>query len=134
MKVLAVGGLLLLAVMGAYEFNASRLQPRITVEKITDTTGGKYSINGSGYEGNEMVSLEIKNAPLTQPSGWHLGNALAAHGKFLFKTEDFRCVRIDDPHLREQYKRQRVIFVATGLRSGHAATAVDTAAGILMCP
>jgi hypothetical protein len=134
MEVLAVGGLLLLAVMGVYEFNAARLQPRIRVEKMTDQTGGMYSINGRGYEASEVVSLEIKNAPLTQPSGWHLGNALAVQGKFSFKTEDFRCARVDDARLREQYKSQRVIFVATGLRSGHAATAVDTASGILMCP
>jgi len=80
------------------------------------------------------VSLEIKNAPLTQPSGWQLGNTSAANGTFSFQTEDFRCVRVDDPKLRETYKKQRVIFVATGLNSGQVATVVDTAGGILLCP
>jgi hypothetical protein len=133
-EALAAGGLLvLLAVGGAFEFNLRKLQPHIAVEKVLDPAGGMYSIQGSGYEPNEMISLEIKNAPLTQPSGWHLGSTSAVKGKFSFKTEDFRCVRIDNPQLREQYKRKRVIFVATGLRSGQAATAVDTASGIFMC-
>ena len=80
------------------------------------------------------MSLNIQNAPLIQPGGWHLGNASSVNGRFSFQTENFRCVHVDDRRLSEQYKTQRVIFVATGLSSGRATTAMDTAGGILMCP
>jgi hypothetical protein len=129
-----IGFAVVVLVVAVYEFYATTSTSHITVEKILASTGGKYSIQGSGYDADETVSLEIKNAPLTQPSGWHLGNASAANGTFSFQTEDFRCVRVDDPKLREKYNKQRVIFVATGLNSGHVATVVDTAGGILLCP
>jgi hypothetical protein len=134
MTVIGFAGVVLVIAVAVYEFYASTSKPHITVEKIFESTGGKYSIHGAGYDPDETVSLEIKNAPLTQPSGWHLGNTSAANGTFSFQTEDFRCVRVDDPKLREKYKKQRVIFVATGLNSGHVATVVDTAGGILLCP
>lgn len=124
----------LVVVVEAYRFYASRSKPSIAVEKVLESTGGKYSITGAGYDGNETVSLEIKNAPLSQPSGWHLGNAAAASGRFSFQSEEFHCVHVDDPKLRADYRTQRVVFVATGLHSGNVATAVDTAGGVLMCP
>ena len=124
----------LVAMVEAYRFYADHTRPSIAVEKVLDSTGGKYSIAGTGYDGDETISLEIKNAPLIQPAGWHLGNTAAAHGRFSFQTENFHCVRVDDPKVRAQYQGQRVIFVATGLNSGHVATAVNTAGGVLMCP
>jgi hypothetical protein len=130
-----IGLLVALVVMvEAYRFYSTRSKPSITIEKILEATGGKYSIAGAGYDRDETVSLEIKNAPLAQPSGWHLGNAAAANGRFSFQSEEFHCVRVDDSKLRAEYKKQRVVFVATGLNSGAVATAVDTAGGILMCP
>ncbi len=127
-----LGALLLLLL--TYKASGWWLRPRITVTKILDQTGGMYSIEGTGYEGNEKVSLNIQNVPLQQPTGWHLGRTAAINGRFSFETEDFHCVRVDDPRLRGQYGKQKVIFVATGLSSGRAASVMDTAGGVLMCP
>src|SRR5258708_22201568 len=97
---------------GSYESCAERAKPRIWVEKILDSTGGKYSIHGSGFQNGETVNLTIQNAPFLRPSGWHLGNTLATDGAFSFQTESFRCVRVDEENPRENYRRQRVRFVA----------------------
>ena len=127
----AFGGLVL---AGVYALRLRSIHAGITVTKLTEPFGGRYSITGHGYQTGEMVSLEIKNAPLTAPGGWQLGMARAADGKFSFHTEDFPCVHVDDAKLREQYAQQRVIFVATGLTSGIATTRVETAGGIFVCP
>jgi hypothetical protein len=124
---------LVAGVGGSYESCAERSKPRIWVEKILDSTGGKYSIHGLGFKNGETVSLTIQNAPLMRPSGWHLGNTLAIDGTFSFQTEGFRCVRVDEEKPRENYSKQRVIFVATGLRSSLAATAADTAGEVFVC-
>ena len=116
--------------------NVKKVNPQITVTKILDLdqTGGRYWIQGTGYDGNEFVSLEIKNAPLKQPSSWHLGSAQAANGNFSFKTEDFRCVYVSDQMKRDQYKNQQLTFVAQGQTSHWSTSAVDTANGVLICP
>lgn len=124
----------LLLVIGTYKSSGWGSKPRISVTKVLDKSGGRYTIQGSGYEGNEKVSLNIQNVPLQQPTGWHLGSAVAVDGSFSFQTEGFHCVPVDDHHLREQYNKQKVIFVATGLSSGRAASVMDTAGGVLMCP
>ena len=124
---------LVAGVGGSYESCAERSKPRIWVEKVLDSTGGKYSIHGSGFKSGETVSLTIQNAPLMRPSGWHLGNSLAMKGAFSFQTEDFRCVRVDEENPRENYRKQRVVFVATGMNSGLAATAVDSAGEVFVC-
>lgn len=123
-----------LLVIGAYKSSGWGAKPRISVTKVLDKSGGQYAIRGSGYEGNEKVSLNIQNVPLQQPTGWHLGSTSAVDGSFSFETEDFHCVPLDDPRVREQYNKQKVIFVATGLSSGRAASVMDTAGGVLMCP
>src|SRR5205807_4683238 len=110
-----LGGLVL---GGGYALRLRTVHAGITVTKLAESSGGSYSITGHGYQTGEIVSLEIKNAPLTSPGGWQLGMVRAAEGRFSFQTEDFRCVHVDDPKLREQYAQQRVIFVATGLSSG----------------
>ena len=107
---------------------------RIQVVKAATNDGGIYRVSGRGYEPGETVSLEIKGAPLSQPSGWQLGSIDAVNGTFSFQSEEFRCVHVEPAALREGYKHQSVIFVATGLRSGHVATAIETAEGPLICP
>jgi len=124
----------LLLVIGAYRSSSRGSKPYIAATKILNQSGGKYSIEGSGYEWSERVSLNIQNVPLQQPTGWHLGTTVAVNGRFSFETEDFHCVRVDDPRLREQYNKQKVIFVGTGLSSGRTASVMDTAGGVLMCP
>ncbi len=128
-----VAAVLVAGAGGSYKSCAERSKPRIWVEKILDSTGGKYSIHGSGFKNGETVSLTIQNAPLMRPSGWHLGNTLSVEGAFSFQTEDFRCVRVDEDNPRESYRKQRVVFVATGLNSGLAAAAVDTAGEVFVC-
>ena len=118
---------------GVYVLRLRTSHAGIAVSKTPDSSGGSYSIAGHDYQVGETVSLEIKNAPLASPGGWQLGMVRAAEGKFLFHTETFRCVHVDDPKLREQYAQQRVIFVATGLDSGYTASRVETAEGVFVC-
>ncbi len=128
-----LGGLALLLVLAAGYQLYSAGRPQLQITKLASAGGGRYAIRGADFQPGETVSLEIKNAPLGPPSGWHLATLTAGDGQFAFTTEDFRCVRVDDAQLRRQYNRQRVIFVATGLTSGRAASATETAAGILVC-
>src|SRR5260370_39878229 len=92
---------------GSYESCVESRKPRIWVEKILDSTGGKYSIHGSGFQNGETVNLTIQDAPILRPSGWHLGNHLATAGAFSFQTERFPCVRVDEGDPREHYSRHR---------------------------
>jgi hypothetical protein len=126
----ALGGLVL---GGVYALQVRSFHAGITVIKVASSAGGSYSITGHDYQSRETVSVEIKNAPLASPGGWQLGTACAVQGRFSFQTENFQCVHVDDPKLREQYAQQRVIFVATGLNSGYTASRVETAGGIFVC-
>jgi len=126
----ALGGLVL---GGVYALRIRSVHAGITVTKVVGPAGGTYSITGHDYQAEEVVSVEIKNAPLASPGGWQLGIARAIHGRFSFQTEDFKCVHVDDPRLRKQYAQQRVIFVATGLNSGYTSSRVETAEGTLVC-
>jgi hypothetical protein len=125
----ALGLLSLLVVAGCKPINV-----QITVTKLPDQTGGKYSISGTGFSGNESVRLEIQNAPPKQPDTWQLGTASATNGSFSFQTEDFRCAYVADPQTREKLKNQEVRFVATGVTSHYSASAAATANQILICP
>ena len=122
-----LGLLSLLAVAGCVNVN-------ITVTKLPDQTGGRYSISGTGFAGNELVRLETQNVPLRQPDTWQLGTASAVNGSFQFQTEDFRCTFVADQQIRDKLKNQQVTFVATGVTSHYNASAVATANEIFVCP
>ncbi len=124
-----LGLLSLLAVAGCKPINV-----HITVTKLPDQTGGRYSISGTGFAGNELVRLEIQNVPLRQPDTWQLGTASAVNGSFSFQTEDFRCTFVADQQNRDKLKNQQVTFVATGVTSHYSASAVATANEIFICP
>lgn len=124
----ALAALALVAVAGC-------VNPHITVTKVPDQTGGKYSISGTGFAGNDnLVRLEIQNVPLKQPNTWQLGTAPVANGNFSFQTEDFRCQYVSDSGTRDKLKNQQVTFVATGVTSHYNASAVATANEIFICP
>ncbi len=106
----------------------------LTVNKLPDQTGGKYSISGTGFAGNEQVRLEIQNVPLKQPDFFGLGTASAVNGSFSFETEDFRCTFVQDQQNRDKLKNQQVTFVATGVTSNFSASAQATANEIFICP
>jgi hypothetical protein len=131
-----VGLFSLLAVVGCPPPNPPPApNPHITVTKLPDETGGRYSISGTGFAGSDQqVRLEIQNAPLKRPDTWQLGTAPAQGGNFSFQTEDFRCNRVDDQQKRDQLKSQQVTFVATGATSHYSASAVATANEIFICP
>ena len=88
MTLIGFAGIVLVIAVAVYEFYASTSQPHITVEKIFASTGGKYSIHGAGYDADETVSLEIKNAPLTQPSGWHTLQKVFHCGRWILQQVD----------------------------------------------
>lgn len=118
---------------GFLAIHARRSKAMLQVRSQNGGAGGAFVISGKGFGMHETVSLEIKNAPLSSPSGWHLGTTETVNGQFSFHTEDFSCVHIDDAKLREQYREQRVLFVATGLSSGQAATVVSAAGTAFVC-
>ncbi len=120
----ALAAFALLAVAGC-------VNAHITVTKDSYSTGGKYSITGTGFPGNDqLVRLEIQNVPTYQPNTWQLGTAPVANGNFSSQTQEFRCKRVAD----QQLKNQQITFVATGVTSHVSASAVATANEIIICP
>ena len=120
----ALAALALVAVVGC-------VNPHITVTKVPNQTGGKYSISGTGFAGNDnLVRLEIQNVPTYQPNTWQIGAAAVTNGNFSFQTQEFRCKYIKDPQL----KNQQITFVATGQTSHYNASGVATASDIIFCP
>jgi hypothetical protein len=118
---------------GFLAINARHSKAMLQVQAQDGGKGGTFVISGTGFGMHETVSLEVKNTPLSSPSGWHLGTTETVNGQFSFHTEEFSCVHIDDAELREQYREQRVLFVATGLSSGQAATVVSAAGTAFVC-
>ncbi len=107
--------------------------PQITVAKLPDQIGGKYSISGTNFTGNESVRLEIENVPL-RANPFPLGFAHPVNGSFSFQTEQFRCTYVQDEGNRDKWKNQQITFVATRASSNLKTTAVSTASGIFICP
>jgi len=111
--------------------------PHITITKNMNQTGGWLEIQGAdfkGYQGNgnESVSLEIKNVALR--NDWVLGNATAVNGSFSFTTVPVNCNKVQDYPTCNNYKDQQFTVVARGSTSGEIASNVSTASGVFICP